>query len=614
MGICRSSEKRKERVNYVRECTMPLAIAQIHPILEQMNKSICKINNENSISTGFLCLIPNRKLNYDIKALITCNHALNDLKLGNKLMLIFINKEKEIIIDEFTKIYTNNENRITIIELKENEFNLDDYLKIDDLIYKENELKELYNDKHIYIIHYPKGIEVKYSVGEIKNIDNSKIEYCCAADEGSSGAPILNLNNYKVIGIHIGKIKNLNYNVGEIIKFPINDFYFNKGKNLESNIKINEFEFNKNENNKINTLEEKSSNNYIIAEIEIKEEDINKDIRIINSYEQYKREYYWEDNKKDYENEKEIKENCEIKINNKIIPFSYFYNFTKKEKYIIQYSFKNKLSKINYMFSECSSLTNINLSNFNTQNVIDMNNMFNRCSSLTNVNLSNFNTENVNNMSHTFCGCSSLTKINLSNFDTKNVTNMSNLFSKCKALITINLSNLNTKNVTDMSYMFSECNSLTNINLSNFNTQNVKNMNCMFWECNSLTNINLSNFNTQNVTNMSWMFYKCISLTNINLSNFNTQNVTDMSYMFSGCSSLSNINLSNFNTQKVTNMSCMFYECRSLEKLDLSNFKTRNDTNIRCMFYFCDFLKKENVKSKDKNIINELNNLKLKKN
>ena len=38
---------------------------------------------------------------------------------------------------------------------------------------------------------------------------------------------------------------------------------------------------------------EYNKNNYIIAEIEIKEEDINRDIRIINSYEQYNRENKW---------------------------------------------------------------------------------------------------------------------------------------------------------------------------------------------------------------------------------------------------------------------------------------------------------------------------------
>ena len=50
-----------------------------------------------------------------------------------------------------------------------------------------------------------------------------------------------------------------------------------------------------------------------------------------------------------------------------------------------------------------------------------------------------------------FCGCQSLTNINLSNFNTQNVTDMSYMFSYCKSLTNLNLSNFNTQNVTDMS-------------------------------------------------------------------------------------------------------------------------------------------------------------------
>ena len=51
-----------------------------------------------------------------------------------------------------------------------------------------------------------------------------------------------------------------------------------------------------------------------------------------------------------------------------------------------------------YMFYGCSSLTNINLSNFNTNNVIDMSGLFGGCSSLKDINLSNFNTNKVTDM------------------------------------------------------------------------------------------------------------------------------------------------------------------------------------------------------------------------
>ena len=57
------------------------------------------------------------------------------------------------------------------------------------------------------------------------------------------------------------------------------------------------------------------------------------------------------------------------------------------------------------MFSGCSSLKQLNLSNFNTNNVTDMVGMFSGCSSLEELNLSNFNTKNVTNMECMFSGC-----------------------------------------------------------------------------------------------------------------------------------------------------------------------------------------------------------------
>ena len=99
------------------------------------------------------------------------------------------------------------------------------------------------------------------------------------------------------------------------------------------------------------------NNNYIIAEFEIEED--NQNIRIINSQEQVYREnqdQISEERKKEifkeeYNNENEIKEICEIKINNETIPFSYFYKFKNKGKYKIIYLFKNNLTKCNFIYS-----------------------------------------------------------------------------------------------------------------------------------------------------------------------------------------------------------------------------------------------------------------------
>ena len=84
---------------------------------------------------------------------------------------------------------------------------------------------------------------------------------------------------------------------------------------------------NKEENKKLNeNILNNKDNNYIIAEINIDKNNLNERIRIINSFEQTIKEYggniFNEIKKEDYykyENEKEIKDNCVIEINNKKI-------------------------------------------------------------------------------------------------------------------------------------------------------------------------------------------------------------------------------------------------------------------------------------------------------
>ena len=158
--------------------------------------------------------------------------------------------------------------------------------------------------------------------------------------------------------------------------------------------------------------------NYISAEIKIEEENVGEEIRIINSFEEIKRiSYIWNFVEDDYnENEREIKNNRTTKINDEIIGFKYLYTFEKKGTYTIKYIFTKDIETTFDMFYECEYLTNIDLSNFNTQNVTDMSYMFFGCHSLTNIDLSNFNTQNVTNMSCMFYFCYSLKNLNLSNF------------------------------------------------------------------------------------------------------------------------------------------------------------------------------------------------------
>ena len=108
------------------------------------------------------------------------------------------------------------------------------------------------------------------------------------------------------------------------------------------------------------------------------------------------------------------------------------------------------------MFSGCSSLKKINLSNFNTSNVTDMSYMFNGCSSLKDLNISNFNTDNVYYMNHMFSNCLLLNELDISNFKFRSVTNMRYMFSGCSGLKKLKISNF-IFNCADKEKMFDGC-------------------------------------------------------------------------------------------------------------------------------------------------------------
>ena len=63
-------------------------------------------------------------------------------------------------------------------------------------------------------------------------------------------------------------------------------------------------------------------------------------------------------------------------VNNNKINFCMEYNFKKIDKYLIKINCKRKLIHTKNMFYKCSSLTSLNLSNFNTNNVTNIWYMF----------------------------------------------------------------------------------------------------------------------------------------------------------------------------------------------------------------------------------------------
>ena len=367
-------------------------------------------------------------------------------------------------------------------------------------------------------------------------------------------------------------IKFINKNIDDLNEFKtnLNDFFekvikIENNKSVYENDEINNFKnsyfqfFNdiKNKfnwldniellNNTFNIGNNKSSSNFIIAKIEIKENDLNQKIRILNH------------NSQIIEVE-DLKKICEIYINDTKIDFSLEYQFNHIGIYTIKYNFIKKLYNTSNLFFDCTSIISIDLSNFDSSELKSMEWMFANCKSLNTINFKNFDTNNVTDMSLLFFGCQNLKHLDLSNFITRNVTNMSFMFGRC-----INLRSLNF--------------------LPSFSTMSVNNFNGMFYNCSSLIKLDLSNFNTANAKSMSGMFDLCTSLISLDISNFRTNDIEDLCKMFANCS-LPSLDLSNFVLNKKVDISNIFNNCEKMNLLKIPQFKIieYNEDKLKDMF------------------------------
>lgn len=140
-----------------------------------------------------------------------------------------------------------------------------------------------------------------------------------------------------------------------------------------------------------------------------------------------------------------------------------------------------------HLFYYCSSLTSIDLDGLNFSNVKYMMNMFRFCNSLTSVDFSKaIPSNNLYDIDSMFSDCKSLTYININNFKTSKLTFLGNLFSDCNSLETIDLSNLDFNHVTKTQYMFYNCKNLKTIYMNNLNKSIINNSDGMFMHCDKL--------------------------------------------------------------------------------------------------------------------------------
>ena len=267
-----------------------------------------------------------------------------------------------------------------------------------------------------------------------------------------------------------------------------------------------------------------------------------------------------------------------------------------------------RVTRMEQMFYNCTSLTTLQANNWNAGNVKDMSFMFDECTALTSLSISGWNTSSVTDMSGMFKDCTSLKSLNINDWNVSKVTDMSSMFSGCTVLTTLDLSKWNL-GAGELAYMFYNCQALTTLNVSSWDTGEITGMTGMFMDCSSLTTLDVSKWDTGNVTYMYGMFSGCNDLTTLDVSGWNTDKVTNMSYMFADCGKLTTLQLNEWNTGKVTDMSHMFNNCTAMETLDISNWNTGNVTDMSSMFSGCESLTALDLSSWDISKVTEMDGI-----
>ena len=185
-----------------------------------------KINGKlkSKEGTGFFCNIPSKHM----KVFITTNHILNQefLDREKKLILSLKNKQqKEINLELKRFMQTNELYDFTVIEIIKQD-NISNFIELDENINSKD-----YINQAIFTFQFPEGDELSYSHGKIISKKDSFFTHNIGAINGSDGAPVVLMDNLKLIGLHKESLKNGEnkeiMNIGIPINLVINNLNIN---------------------------------------------------------------------------------------------------------------------------------------------------------------------------------------------------------------------------------------------------------------------------------------------------------------------------------------------------------------------------------------------------
>ena len=154
--------------------------------------------------------------------------------------------------------------------------------------------------------------------------------------------------------------------------------------------------------------------------------------------------------------------------------------------------------------------------------------------------LTDLDISELDNLSYIFYG-SNMEVVDISGWDTSNVITMENMFSFCDKLKNIiGIENLDVSKLENANNMFFCCKKLVELDLTKWNPVSLQYTRQMFYECSNLKIIkNIENWQLPNIKDVSYMFCDCAKL-DVDLSNWDLTHIKDF-FKYQGLAANSSI-------------------------------------------------------------------------
>ena len=143
--------------------------------------------------------------------------------------------------------------------------------------------------------------------------------------------------------------------------------------------------------------------------------------------------------------------------------------------------------------------------------------------------LSDIDVSELDDLSSIFDELYKMEVVDISGWDTSNVIYMNDMFAECEDIKKIiGIENLDVSKLQCANAMFYGCQNLVELDLTNWNPMSLQRASYMFYNCSNLKIIkNIENWQLPNIKNVRQMFDKCDKL-DVDLSNWDLTNIKNV--------------------------------------------------------------------------------------